>query len=276
MSYLILVRHGESRWNIANKFTGWVDVPLSPTGVHEALIAAQKLKNVPVDIAFTSKLVRAHETLLLILSEQEATGIFLHSTGRQAKWSLHPHKFEKNEIPIIPAEALNERYYGTLQGMDKHAARRKWGEEQVFLWRRSYDVRPPGGESLKDVYRRVVPYFKKHIVPHLRKGKTVLVVAHGNSLRAMIKHIENIPDKDIPHLELALGKPLIYRYGRGQFKKENFDHAFTRPLHWTHKRRALPTTRTRRSATKKTRNSATNKKQPARTKGSKATKKRKK
>lgn len=234
VSYLILVRHGESRWNLDNKFTGWVDVPLSEVGIQEALIAAQKLKGLNMDVAFTSKLARAQETLLLVLSEQEKTGVFLHESRPRKDWSRHHHGklVDTGEIPVYSSEKLNERYYGALQGMNKDEARKKFGEEKVFEWRRSYDVRPPRGESLKDVYKRAVPYFKNHVIPLLKEGKNVLVVAHGNSLRAIIKHLDHVDDKDIPHLELELGKPIVYKYLHGLLVKENHIHSFNRPTQW--------------------------------------------
>lgn len=232
MGYLVLVRHGESRWNIANRFTGWVDVPLSKTGVHEALITADKLESLNFDVAFTSKLTRAQETLLLIFSEQDRTGIFLHESKKRNKWSHHGNSYAKTEIPIYSSDKINERYYGDLQGMGKDAARKKFGENQVFIWRRSYDIRPPGAESLKDVYKRAVPYFEKEILPHIRKGKNVIVSAHGNSLRAIIKYLDHISDEKIPHLELQTGKPIMYKYSRGKLNKENHVHSFNRPTHW--------------------------------------------
>ena len=235
MSYLVLVRHGESQWNLDNKFTGWVDVPLSRKGIREALKAARALKGLSIDYAFTSTLERAQETLLLILAHQKKTGIFLHKGKRRHDWSNHPKQFEKNEIPIYSAEALNERYYGELQGKNKDAMRKKYGEEQVFIWRRSFDVKPPKGESLKDVYERTIPYFKKTIVPTLKKGD-VIVSAHGNSLRAIIKHLDNISDKEIPHLELATGKPIVYKFSRGKLKRMEEKHSFDRPLKWEGKR----------------------------------------
>ncbi|NJL44071.1 MAG: 2,3-bisphosphoglycerate-dependent phosphoglycerate mutase [Nitrosarchaeum sp.] len=236
MGYLILVRHGESRWNIDNKFTGWTDVPLSEVGIHEALIAAKELEGLQFDVAFTSELTRAQETLLLILAKQDACGIFLHEKGPRKDWFLHPGKIEEHEIPVYTHWRLNERYYGKLQGVNKDQARKRYGEEQVFIWRRSYDIKPPGGESLKDVVKRTVPYFEKTILPQIKKGKNVLIAAHGNSLRAIVKHIEGIADQEIPQLELATGKPLIYSYKHGKLRKEGKIHAFTRPLHWTHKR----------------------------------------
>jgi len=232
MSYLILVRHGESRWNLANKFTGWTDVPLSPNGIKEALSCAKKLEGLTLDIAFTSNLTRAQETLLIILAKQRYTGIFLHNHDKNKKRYNILKKFERHEIPIHSDEALNERYYGKLQGMNKNTARRKWGKEKVFKWRRSYDIKPPGGECLKDVYKRVVPYLKKKILPELKKNKDVIVSAHGNSLRAMMKYLDKIPDDQIPFLEISFGKPIIYKYTRGKLIKEKHIHTFKRPLHW--------------------------------------------
>jgi 2,3-bisphosphoglycerate-dependent phosphoglycerate mutase len=226
MGYLILVRHGESKWNLANKFTGWVDVPLSEVGIHEAMISAKKLEGLRLDIAFTSELERAQETLLLIMAKQDYTGIFMHKGER----FLHPGKLEKHELPVFTSSKINERYYGKLQGMDKDKARKKYGHDKVFIWRRSWDVRPPGGESLKDTYNRTIPYFKKEIVPHLKK-KNVIVCAHGNSLRSIIKYLDGISNEDIPHLELPTGKPIIYKYARGKLVKEK-DHSFTRKVYW--------------------------------------------
>ncbi len=232
MAYLILVRHGESRWNTANKFTGWVDVPLSEVGINEALISAKKLEGIQLDYAFTSKLQRAQETLLIILSKQDATGIFVHETGKRKSWSKHRGKFGSHEIPVFSSDDINERYYGRLQGMDKDEARKKFGKEQVFVWRRSYDVRPPGGESLKDVFNRAVPYCRKKILPLVRKGKNVIVSAHGNSLRAMIKYLDTISDEDIPNLELSYGSPIAYVWKKGKLQKESHMHSFNRPVHW--------------------------------------------
>lgn len=243
-NYLILVRHGESRWNLDNKFTGWVDVPLSEAGIQEALASAKNLEGLRIEVAFTSKLVRAQQTLLLILARQNATGIFVHKSKKRRAWALHPHHLESHEIPIYSSDKINERYYGKLQGMNKDVARQRWGKQQVFLWRRSYTVRPPGGECLKDVVRRAAPYFEKTIMPYIKKGKNVIVAAHGNSLRAMIKHIENMSDKEIPHLELPLGTPLIYRWTGTSLVKEAYRHSFDRPLHWHQvspkKRKSVP------------------------------------
>lgn len=226
MPHLFLVRHGQSRWNLDNKFTGWVDVPLSKQGISEARKTAAKLKNVSIDVAFTSKLVRAQETLLIILAHQKKCGIFLHESKKRKEWSEH---IVKNEIPIHSSDKINERYYGDLQGMNKNTARRKFGKKQVHIWRRGYAIRPPNGESLKDVYKRAVPYFKKNIVPELQKGKDVLVAAHGNSLRAIIKYIESISDENIPNLELGLATPIIYDFKKGKLLRDKH-FTFNRPM----------------------------------------------
>ncbi|MCB9361975.1 2,3-bisphosphoglycerate-dependent phosphoglycerate mutase [Candidatus Woesearchaeota archaeon] len=232
MSYVILIRHGESRWNLENRFTGWVDVPLSPRGIKEALLAGKHLAGLRLDVAFTSKLERAQETLLLILAKQEYTGIFQHDSKRRKEWSHHDQKMSKNEIPIYSDDALNERYYGDLQGLNKAWARKRFGEEQVHLWRRSYDVPPPNGESLKDTYLRSVPYFKKIIMPVIEGKKNVVISAHGNSLRAIIKYIDQISDSEIPQLELPTGKPIIYEYKRGKLSRSNHKVTFDRPIVW--------------------------------------------
>ncbi len=233
MSYLILVRHGQSRWNLLNRFTGWVNVPLSQQGLNEAKECAKILSKISVDVAFTSTLIRAQETLLVMLSKHKQTGLFVDEKGKQARWGKHitskELKKEHEEIPIYRSCKLNERYYGNLQGMNKDDARKKYGKEQVFKWRRGYKTTPPGGESLYDVYKRTIPYFKQHIIKELRMGKNVLVSAHGNSLRAIIKYVENIGDEEIPHLELATGKPVVYKFVHDHFMKLSDETTFNRP-----------------------------------------------
>ncbi|WP_298682995.1 2,3-bisphosphoglycerate-dependent phosphoglycerate mutase [uncultured Methanomethylovorans sp.] len=221
MSVLVLVRHGESRWNLENRFAGWVDVPLSEKGIMEAIDCAKYLQPFEFDVAFTSKLTRAQTTLMLILPYQKKTGIFLHDDEKGDEWSLHPMRVDESEMPIYSSEALNERYYGKLQGQNKQQAREVYGEEQVFIWRRSFDIAPPNGESLKDTYERTIPYFKDNILPFLEMGKNVIVVAHGNSLRSVVKYIENISDEDIPKFELNTGDPVIYDHKMGKFTKRN-------------------------------------------------------
>jgi 2,3-bisphosphoglycerate-dependent phosphoglycerate mutase len=183
----VLLRHGESQWNLENRFTGWVDVPLSPRGIQEAKDAGETLRSFTFDRAFTSVLARANETLRLVL---EAIG----QTG----------------IPIEKDKALNERMYGELQGLNKAETAKKYGEQQVKIWRRSYDVRPPGGESLKDTAERVLPYYERTIKPYLLKGEAVLVAAHGNSLRALIMELEQLSREQVLELNVPTGAPLLY------------------------------------------------------------------
>jgi 2,3-bisphosphoglycerate-dependent phosphoglycerate mutase len=186
-NYLILVRHGQSQWNLENRFTGWVDVELSELGRKEASEAGVKLKGYPCDVLWTSDLKRAHQTLELIVAE----------TG----W----------KVPVVKTQALNERHYGDLQGLNKAETVEKHGAEQVHLWRRSYDVRPPNGESLKDTVARVQPILDHCLYPALAAGKNLVVVAHGNSNRSLFKMIEDIADEKIPELELETGKPYFFQ-----------------------------------------------------------------
>ena len=187
---LVLVRHGESEWNQKNLFTGWKDPDLTEKGVREAKAAGRKLKaqGLSFDIAFTSVLVRAQHTLDLMLVEIEQTG-----------------------LPVTRDVALNERDYGDLSGLNKNDARKKWGEEQVLIWRRSYDVRPPGGESLKDTLARTLPYYVQEILPCVLRGERTLISAHGNSLRALIMVLEKLSPEQIIKRELATGAPIVYR-----------------------------------------------------------------
>jgi 2,3-bisphosphoglycerate-dependent phosphoglycerate mutase len=187
---LVLVRHGESEWNLKNLFTGWKDPDLTEKGIVEAKEAGRKLKaqGFTFDIAFTSVLVRAQHTLDLTLAELGQPG-----------------------IPVRKDLALNERDYGDLSGLNKDDARKKWGEEQVHIWRRSYDVAPPGGESLKDTLARALPYYVKEILPCVLRGERTLVVAHGNSLRALIMVLEKLSSDGILKREIATGVPVIYR-----------------------------------------------------------------
>lgn len=189
MARLILLRHGESQWNLENRFTGWVDVPLSPRGIQEAKNAGEKLRSFKFDRAFTSVLTRAIETLRLVL---EVIG--------------------QTNIPIEKDKALNERLYGELQGLNKAETAKKYGEDQVKIWRRSYDVRPPGGESLKDTADRVLPYYERAIKPSLLKGETILIAAHGNSLRALVMQLEQLTKEQVLELNIPTGAPLLYEF----------------------------------------------------------------
>ena len=186
---LVLVRHGQSEWNLKNLFTGWKDVDLTAAGIAEARAAGRKLKGegLSFDVAYTSALKRAQRTLDLMLEEM---GL---------------------KVPIVRDQALNERDYGDLVGMNKDDARKKWGEEQVHIWRRSYDVPPPGGESLKDTVARALPYYVQEIQPRVLRGERVLISAHGNSLRALIMVLERLTPEQILKRELGTGVPIIYR-----------------------------------------------------------------
>ncbi len=213
MAQLILVRHGQSQWNLENRFTGWVDVPLSEKGINEAITAGKKLKDIHFDTIFVSHMLRAIQTLHYILLElnDDRTPIIHHEDKRIRDWEHHTGD-SSTEIPVYISVDLAERYYGDLQGLNKQKTREKHGEEQVHLWRRSYDVNPPNGESLKDTCERTIPYYKKHIIPQLQQGHTVLVSAHGNSLRSIIMHVENISEHDIPNQEIPTGVPLLYTF----------------------------------------------------------------
>ena len=201
---LVLVRHGESDWNKKNLFTGWRDIDLTEQGIKEASEAGRKLKaqGLKFDVAFTSALVRAQRTLDLMLEELGQTG-----------------------IPVFKDQALNERDYGDLSGLNKDDARKKWGEEQVHIWRRSYDVAPPGGESLRDTAARVLPYYIQDILPRVLRGERVLVSAHGNSLRALVMVLDKHTTDSITKLNLATGVPMIYRLNADSTVKSKLDLA---------------------------------------------------
>jgi 2,3-bisphosphoglycerate-dependent phosphoglycerate mutase len=190
MPALILLRHGQSQWNLENRFTGWVDVPLSPKGEDEARAAGEKLRGRHIEKLYTSVLRRAVDTATLAL---EAAGTTVPVTERDA--------------------ALNERMYGDLQGLNKAEAAKRFGDAQIKLWRRSYDVRPPAGESLADTADRVLPYWESHILPDLKGGRDVLVVAHGNSLRALVMHLDGLSHAEVLELEIPTGAPLLYEFG---------------------------------------------------------------
>jgi len=187
---LVLVRHGQSEWNKKNLFTGWKDVDLTEEGVAEARRAGEMLKAAGhhFDIAYTSNLIRAQKTLTLMLEELGQGG-----------------------LETIKDIALNERNYGDLVGLNKDDARKKWGDEQIHIWRRSYDTPPPGGESLKDTADRTLPFFNTSIMPKVLAGKNVIVAAHGNSLRAIIMQLDGLSKEKITHLNLATGVPMVYR-----------------------------------------------------------------
>tara|TARA_X000000368_G_scaffold48533_1_gene34637 strand:+ start:9095 stop:9718 length:624 start_codon:yes stop_codon:yes gene_type:complete len=190
---LILVRHGQSEWNEKNLFTGWENPGLTDKGMHEAKIAGSLIKNLGIkfDYMFTSALIRAQLTGSIILENLDQAG-----------------------INIIKNKALNERFYGDLQGLNKDECRKKWGDEKVQIWRRSYDKGPPGGETLKETGERVLPYYLEEILPLIFKNKNIIIAAHGNSLRSLIKHLDNISDEDIVKLEIPTGAPMHYVFNQ--------------------------------------------------------------
>jgi 2,3-bisphosphoglycerate-dependent phosphoglycerate mutase len=213
MPKLILVRHGQSQWNLENRFTGWMDIPLSKKGIDEAIYAGKKLKDYEFDTMYVSHMLRAIQTLhyILIQSNSKRTPIIYHEEKRIKNREHHTGN-PKNEIPIYMSVDLAERYYGNLQGLNKQKTREKFGDEQVHLWRRSYETKPPGGESLKDTCDRTTPYFEKFILNNLQEDKTVLVTAHGNSLRAITMFAEKISEQEIPKVEIPTGVPIVYSY----------------------------------------------------------------
>jgi 2,3-bisphosphoglycerate-dependent phosphoglycerate mutase len=200
MPLLILVRHGQSSYNLENRFTGELDVPLTEKGRGEAIAAGKKLKTIPLSRGFTSLLQRAIDTMTLILQE----------TGH-------------TDLPVTRDKALNERNYGELQGLNKAEVARQYGDEQVAVWRRSFSVRPPGGESLEDTAARVLPYYQRMIEPLLIEGKNILVVAHGNSLRALMMQLEGIGPDEIAQVNLPTGTPRLYSFdGRMHLEKVEY------------------------------------------------------
>ena len=231
MSHLVLVRHGESRWNLCNRFTGWVDVPLSENGVLEAQRCAKHCKSFNFSAAFTSRLQRAQATLLIILSQQNRTGIFQHRDDpRYSRWISLSNQCGGDDIPVFADSVLNERYYGVLQGMDKRDAERKFGKEKLTAWRRGYADHPPKGESLEDAHARMHPYLVRTILPRVKRGEDVLLTAHGNTLRAAIKHLENLSDETIAFVDLPEAMPLIYEYRKGRYQRIAGDYRMNRPL----------------------------------------------
>ncbi|MEL7048671.1 MAG: 2,3-bisphosphoglycerate-dependent phosphoglycerate mutase [Pseudomonadota bacterium] len=205
---LVLVRHGQSEWNKLNLFTGWRDPDLTEKGVQEAHNAGRQLKaeKLVFDAAYTSLLQRANKTLTIMLSE-----------------------LGQDDLPVTRDQALNERDYGDISGMNKNDARDKWGEEKVHIWRRSFDIPPPGGESLKDTAERVIPYYEANIWPELQSGKTIIVAAHGNSSRALIMHLEKLSREDILKREVATGAPLIYWFNADGTVRDTLDLAESHP-----------------------------------------------
>ena len=231
MGYLILVRHGKSDLKLGDRFVGWMDVPLSRKGIEEALDCAVKLEDIELDLAFVSNLVRAQETLFVILSGQKKTGILVHEKTNydsrigEIEWYSYPKKLNKNLIPVYATAALNERYYGKLQGKKKQKMEEKYGTEKLTSWDFDFEPGLLEGESLKIVYERAVPYFKKEVLPAIKKGKNVIVCAHHSSLRALVKYIEDISDKNIENFRFSTGEIVRYNFSEGRLVKENAEIA---------------------------------------------------
>ena len=197
MTRLVLIRHGQSVWNATNRFTGWTDVELSEKGEGEAATAGEQLADVRFDVVHTSGLIRAQRTAEIVMSKNRVSG----------------------EIPTKQDERLNERHYGDLQGLNKAETAEIHGAEQVHIWRRSFDVPPPGGESLEMTAERTIPYFLEEIIPDLNSGMNVLVAAHGNSLRSIVMHIEGISPEEITKLEIPTGVPMDYEFDNGEIRR---------------------------------------------------------
>ncbi|KAK1436383.1 hypothetical protein QVD17_02162 [Tagetes erecta] len=211
---LILIRHGESLWNEKNLFTGCVDVPLTKKGVEEAVEAGKRISNIPIDMIYTSSLIRAQMTAMLAMTQhrRKKVPIVMHDENEQAKaWSqIFSEETKKQCIPVVTAWQLNERMYGELQGLNKQETADKYGKEQVHEWRRSYDIPPPNGESLEMCAERAVAYFRDQIEPQLQEGKNVMIAAHGNSLRSIIMYLDKLTSQEVISLELSTGIPMLY------------------------------------------------------------------
>lgn len=220
MSKLYLQRHLKSQWNLDDRFAGWTDGPLTKDNGLAAKEFAKEILKVNIDKAYCSVQFRSMHTLASIFDNiPNKYPMFLHiDGGKMEKWGNYSNE-SSNELKVLTTEKLNERCYGKLQGLDKKATAEKYGKDQVHLWRRSYDVAPPGGESLKDVCKRTTPFYKKYIEKDLKEGKDILVVASHNSLRAIVKYIENIPDDEIANLELPFGALVKYDFGGNNYTK---------------------------------------------------------
>ena len=233
MALLILMRHGQSMWNAAGLFTGWVDVPLTNQGINEAIAGGNKIAEYDIDEVHVSTLIRAQMTAMIALAQNNhgKTPVFQYkpmdngenasqNEARMIQWAqINGTGGRENILPVHVSWQLNERMYGDLQGLNKDATRKQYGAEQVHIWRRSYDVPPPNGESLELTAHRTIPYLKDIIIPKLSKGKNLFVAAHGNSLRSIIMSIESLSNDEVLGLEVPTGVPLIYQYQDGKWSK---------------------------------------------------------
>ena len=229
MALLILMRHGQSMWNAANLFTGWVDVPLTNKGIEEAIAGGKEISSLPIDEVHVSTLIRAQMTAMLALAQHDSgkTPIFQYSANEDSMSQNESRMVERahsndagdNTIPVYVSWQLNERMYGDLQGLDKQETRDKYGDEQVHIWRRSYDVPPPNGESLELTAARTIPYLQSEITTSLAEGKNVFVAAHGNSLRSIVMSIENLSKEEVLNLEIPTGQPIVYEWSEGNWQR---------------------------------------------------------
>ena len=231
MASLILMRHGQSMWNAANLFTGWVDVPLTQTGIDEALAGGRTLADIQIDEVHTSTLIRAQMTAMLALSQHnsgktpviqyvDSGDTMSENEGKMVAWSqLHQDADDSNILPVYVSWKLNERMYGDLQGMNKQETRDKFGAEQVKIWRRSFDTPPPNGASLELTAARTIPYLESVLLPAYDSGKNLFVAAHGNSLRSIIMHLEGLSKEEVLELEVPTGVPMVYENREGSWKR---------------------------------------------------------
>ena len=229
MSKLVMIRHGQSVWNEKNIFTGWVDIPLNPKGIKESIEAGKKISHIPFDVIYVSNLIRAQMTAFLAMTctvTQKVPCMIHEKDVKHQEWAkVHDPKVEKTLIPVYPRAELNERMYGELQGLHKTETLKKFGEEQYRLWRRSYYVNPPNGESLEMTAKRAIPFFETHVIPLLKEKKNVLIAAHGNSLRAIVMFLDKLSEDEVVKLEIPTGDPLCYDFDlKGQFKKESVEY----------------------------------------------------
>jgi len=236
MSLLILMRHGQSMWNAAKLFTGWVDVPLTNVGIEEAITGGKQIAHLDLDEVHVSTLIRAQMTAMIALAQHKGgkTPVFQYpepkaglssvseNEARMIEWAQI--KGESGAVDVLPVHVswqLNERMYGDLQGLNKDATRQAYGEEQVHIWRRSFDVPPPSGESLKLTAERTIPYLDSTLIPSLQSGKNVFVAAHGNSLRSIIMHIEGLSEEEVLSLEVPTGQPMVYQWAESGWKRHD-------------------------------------------------------
>lgn len=223
-SKLILLRHGKSLWNERNRFTGWVDIPLSEKGIEEAKNAGERIKDIPIDTIYTSSLARAQMTAFICMLKHSSgkVPVLHHKSGeKEENWSkIYDQGALGETIPMYASWHLNERMYGKLQGLNKDQTRQKFGKDQVQIWRRSFDTPPPEGESLEMTANRTIPFFEENIIPILNEGKNVLISAHGNSLRSIVMKLDDLSKDEVVKLEIKTGDPIIYNFKDNSWNRD--------------------------------------------------------